>query len=286
VDSLEILPVQAIANFFFGVLSSYLSSFLPNKGAWPVIVAWTLVTIPILSWIWVKSRGRSRMTRLAFAAVSLACSLSVALWFVKSSPVLAQNDAATSKPSFDLHGNVDIDADNIQQCGEMTIVEAQGESTEHGQAKLKLKNFSGVAPGARCAFPSPSDELKKLSPAELKERVEKLSGKLEAFQARMDNERDKLSIGDDAGREALEQHEKEEFKSTYLKPARSLASAIEDRIGTIYKIPEGANNDLEAMQRASSIRLGRSSLLFNKPIGMRPLHDVNAFLLFIASQLG
>jgi len=183
---------------------------------------------------------------------------------------------ANQKPLFDLDDNSDIKAKNIKSCGDLTIVKARGDS------KLELENGSFVAPNSHCPFPPPTDEMKRLSNKEIRDRVAKLSGELQAFQVKIDGERT-TALSDNQRREVARRAE-EEFRSVYLERATSLASAILAQIGP-FEIPEGASNDIKAMQRASAIRLGRSSLYFGKPIGIEPANNVDNFLRFVAEKL-
>ncbi len=185
--------------------------------------------------------------------------------------------AEQPKAAFDLDDDADVKAKMIQTCGEITVVKGRGSS------KLDLQNGSFVAPNTVCQFPPPTEEMKRLSNKELKERAAKLSRELQAFKTKLENQIDYRMKDND--RRALEDRFREEFKSLYLERGAALASAILARIDGPVEIHEPADGNMQGMKWAFSTRLGRSSLYFRKPIGIDYAGNVDGYLKFIAEKL-
>ena len=134
----------------------------------------------------------------------------------------------------------------------------------------------------RSDFPDPTGELKTLTGEELKIQAERLSAELRNFETRIDAGRRKYLS--ETEREIFSREIEIEFKSQYLARAISLTSEILARTGAL-TIPQPADNDIQGMMRASSIKHGRASLYFKRLIGIEPATDVSTFLDFLIENL-
>lgn len=200
-------------------------------------------------------------------------------------PPLAESpprlEQAQSKPAFDLGGNTDIAVGKAQLCGEMTIIKTQPGSG----GSFSLGDFTGIAPGAKCTFPPPTEAMKSLSNKDLKQQIATLCAVLDEFQQKIDNQLD-FRLNSQQRRE-LSQKATDEFKSSYLVQAMALNNAVAARVGWI-DIPDSKPNEanvIKAEMWSTLTRNGRATLSFAKPIGNAPAKGVSNYLTFIAEKL-
>lgn len=178
--------------------------------------------------------------------------------------------AEQPKATIDLD-NTDINVDGLRSSGTGTVIKGRG------NGRGSFKDVSSTFADAK--FPLvPLSEAEKANPNDkIRDRLTEFFKELSGLEAKRQTIRD-----NEAQRKAWE----DEFKSTYLPRARTLQSLIISRIGGVEPTIQNADiNDMPGTTLVSSIRLGRSSLGHDKPIGLQPALNIMNYLQYLAERM-
>ncbi|MDB5603185.1 MAG: hypothetical protein JWP25_85 [Bradyrhizobium sp.] len=179
--------------------------------------------------------------------------------------------AEQPKATIDLDDNIDINVDGLRSSGTGTVIKGRG------SGKGFFKDISSTFADAKFPLVPLSETEKAIPNDKIRDRLTEFFKGLSELEAKRQAIRD-----NEAQRKAWE----EEFKSTYLPRARTLQSLIISRIGGVEPTIQNADiNDMPGMMLVSSIRLGRSSLGHDKPIGLQPALNVMNYLQYLAERM-